>query len=29
MKILMIDNGISPFLKLWEGQGLDLVNWEL
>ena len=27
--ILTIDNGISPFLKLWEGQGHDLVNWEL
>ena len=24
----MIDNVISPFLKLWEGQGHDLINWE-
>ena len=28
-KILTIDKGISPFLKLWEGQSHDLVNWEL
>ena len=28
-KIITIDNVISSFLKLWEGQGHDLVNWEL
>ena len=27
MKILTIDNMISPILKFWKGQGHDLVNW--
>ena len=28
MKILTIDNMITPFLKLWEGPGHNLINWE-
>ena len=28
MKILTIDNVITHFLKLWEGPGHDLINWE-